>query len=213
MRFVKLGIALLAMALLVGCIDIYEHISKESNGNINIYVKAGMSKAMVQMAESASSDSGSGPSNWMDGIDQSMLSDEVKTVLNGKATAIDTESEKGLSIQLSFRPGSAAVHAAIRNAENAFIPDIQQDKMTFDFSTSGSSESDQNPVSSEMLDAFKYRLTISKTVFATISKVVVTTPEIDYKPQVVSLPDMFFIEIPLSQLLNSSGSCQMIVYK
>ena len=194
-------------------IDIYEHISKESSGNVNIYVKVGFSKAMVQMAQSASSDSESSPTNWIDGIDQSMLSDDVRNLLNGKVAAIDTEREKGLSVQLWFKPGSAAVQAAIRNSAIAFIPDMQPDKMVFDFSGSGSSSNSQNEALSAMMDAFKYRLSISKTVFATISKVVVSTPVVDYKPQVVSLPDMFFIEIPLSQLFYATGSCQLIVYK
>lgn len=60
--------------------------------------------------------------------------------------------------------------------------------------------------------AFKYRLSIGKALMPTISKVILTTGEVEINPEAIDLPDMYMIEIPMSYVFGTEKS-QLVILK
>ena len=203
----------LSVLVLVGCLDIYEHLSKEANGNINIYLKLSIAKSLLSLANSGSDTATVNPFDSIAGPNGSEITKEITDVLKGTLTKVDTELETGVAIQLSLNMKSKDVQSYLESGGVPLVPRIDDEKIVFSFSNPSSSSKEDNQMGVALLSSYKYRLTISKSVCPTVSKVVLSTDEIDYKPQIVSLPDMFLIEIPLSYLMKSSQKTELIVYR
>jgi hypothetical protein len=211
----RLGIVLLVLSILclAGCLDIYEHVSKEKNGNTNVYLKLTVAKALLEMAKSDSQKGDSDPFAEITGSGENEIYKEITDVLKGKLTRIDTELEAGMAVELSLNLKAKEVRAFLDSDDSPLIPRIDDEKIVFTFSTMNRSSSEDNQMGLALLSSYKYRLTISKSICPTISRVILSTDEFDFKPQIASLPDMFLVEVPLSYLFKASKTTQLIVYK
>jgi len=190
-------------------------VSKDANGNINVYFKLAVAKALLQMA-SSDSQTTSDPFAGLFGPGENQVAEEITNVLKGTITKIDTDEETGLSVQLSLNMKAKQVQDAIGSGQVPFVPKIDNEKIVVIFSelsSNGTPDSTDNAMGTALMSSFKYRLTISKAVCPKISKVVYSTDEIDYKPQVVDLPDMFLIEVPMNYLTKASKVSELIIYR
>jgi len=197
------------MLPLVSCIDIYQHISKEKNGNINIYLKASLSKAMLAMAE-LDSESQDICEDLFDTKEMeyfSELPEEIKINLQ----RIESDYECGLSFEMSLDTRSELVQEMILSDEMPFLPRITNEKLIIEFPSSDESYTFGQEMGIAFLSAFKYRLTIGKTITPRITRAILSTDEIDYKLKIVSLPDIFTIEIPLSYLVYADTGSALII--
>jgi hypothetical protein len=213
MRIAIRIVSLLSVLALFGCLDIYEHVSREANGNINVYLKLTVAKSLLSMSNSGSDTPNTNPFDSITGPNGSEVTKEITDVLKGTLTKVDTELETGLAIQLSLNLKSKDVQSYLQSNDVPLLPKIDDKRIVFSFSNPSSSSTEDNQMGMALLSSYKFRLTISKTVCRSISKVVLSTDEVDYKPQIVSLPDMFLIEVPLSYLMKSSQKTELIVYK
>ncbi len=214
MARLRLLVALLCMVIILGgCIDIYEHIGKERNGNVNVYLKLTVSKALLKMAESES-DSESDPFGEIF-AEGNEFTNEI-TNLKGTLAKVDTELETGLAMQLSLNVKAPEIHTALQSGEAPFLPKFGNDRITLSFSgmsRNTDSSSEDSAMGLVLMSSYKYRLSISKSACSTISRVVYSTDEVDYKPQVIDLPDMFLIEVPLSYLMKTSKVSELVIYR
>jgi hypothetical protein len=176
----------LSVLVLVGCLDIYEHLSKEANGNINIYLKLSIAKSLLSMANSGPDTATVNPFDSIAGPNGSEITKEITDVLKGTLTKVDTELETGVAIQLSLNMKSKDVQSYLESGGVPLVPRIDDEKIVFSFSNPSSSSKEDNQMGMVLLSSYKYRLTISKSVCPMVSKVVLSTDEIDYKPQIVS---------------------------
>jgi hypothetical protein len=206
-------VSLLSVLALFGCLDIYEHVSKEANGNINVYLKLTVAKSLLSIANSGSDTANANPFDSITGPNGSEITKEITDVFKGTLTKVDTELETGMAMQLSLNMKSKDVQSYLQSDDVPLLPKIDDEKIVFSFSNPSSSSTEDNQMGMALLSSYKFRLTISKSVCPRVSKVVLATDEFDYKPQIISLPDMFLIEIPLSYLMKSSQKTELIVYK
>jgi hypothetical protein len=213
MRIAIRIVCLLSILSLFGCLDIYEHVSKEANGNINVYLKLTVAKSLLSMSNSGSDTANANPFDSITGPNGSEITKEITDVLKGTLTKVDTELETGLAIQLSLNLKSKDVQSYLQSDDVPLLPKIDDKKIVFSFSNPNTSSTEDNQMGMALLSSYKFRLTISKSVCSSISKVILSTDELDYKPQIISLPDMYLIEVPLSYLMKSSQKTELIIYK
>lgn len=210
MKMARLACLLVIMVLFAGCIDVMEHISKEKDGRINVYFKVAAAKSIFQMAGGKSADANANPCKDISNFANKYFP-KIEKELPAKLIEIDTENECGLALELTVDPNSAAAKSMAESLQTPIIPIITGNQIILRFP--GEARQPENKIGTVLLSSFKYRLSISRSVLESVSKAVFSTPEIDYKPQVVTLPDQIFIEIPISYIFAGSKDSRLIITK
>jgi hypothetical protein len=189
----------------VGCIDIYEHLGGDADGKVAVYLKVTVAKSLL--------DDSADPFASLFASGQNEL-----TGVAGTVSKIDTELETGLAVQLSLTKESIASFVQSKEAEGSSLwrmlfPTIDNEKIVFSLSNPPGSGAYDNQMGLAMLSSYKYRLTVSRSICQSISKVVLSTEDLDYKAQFFALPDMFLIEVPLTYLVKPSKKTELIIYR
>jgi hypothetical protein len=210
MKIARLVCLLVSMVLFAGCIDVIEHISKEKDGRINIYFKVAAAKSILQMAGGKQADASPNPCEAISNFANNYFL-RIEKELPVKLSKIDTEDECGLALELALDMNSTEVKNMAESLKTPIIPIISGNQIILRFP--GEARQPENKIGSVLLSSFKYRLSISRSVLESVSKAVFSTPEIDYKPQVVTLPDQIFIEIPISYIFAGSKDSRLIITK
>jgi hypothetical protein len=217
MRTLRLVIVLTAILTLgAGCIDITEHITRDARGMTCVYVKVGISKAMMEFAAGMADESQDPFEDMMD-LNSEDLLDGIPEGVDVSFEKVDNEMETGFAVRMTYDGRKFALAGPLdADDETSFMP-IEEDKaVRIVFSATddvGTGEQAQNPMAEGFMAAFKYRLTIGKAFMRTISRVVVATKDFDYKPVPIEMPDLFLIEIPMAYLLNSQEDVQIVLYR
>jgi hypothetical protein len=208
-RFVAVSIA----ALLVGgCLDVTQYISKDKRGLTNVYLKVAIAKSLMELAKSESS-------NFSDPFeDQSGL--QAEDVFKGlpagtqmTSEKIDNDFEQGFSMSIAMDFQQQITSGLIDPSQSIpFVPIDRGTKVTIDLPASGDAKSD-NPLTDSMMKSFKYRLIIAKSFMPKISRVIVSTKNFDYKPELVSLSDIYLIEMPIGYLMTPDAGNQIVLEK
>src|SRR5271157_4167698 len=163
--------------LLVGCFDVYQHVTKETNVNVSMYFKIAMSKAFLNMGNSSGGSNSQPATNPFADFSSNPIVTAAQQ-LGGTVTGIDTDTEFGVAIRLSLDTKSPDVQAAMSSQGSPLIPQISDKGITISFPSQGSpSGQDQN--SKAIMTAFKYRLSIGKALLPTISKVTLRTADME----------------------------------
>jgi hypothetical protein len=196
--------------LLAGCFDVYQHITKENNGHVSVYFTIAMSKTFLNMANGAGGASSQPPSDPFADFQNSPMVAGAKE-LGSSITRIDNDTEFGVVMQSSLDLKLRAVQDAMKSPAGPLVPQISDKGITL-FFPGQSSPSDKDQNSGAILTAFKYRLSVGKSLMPTLSKVILRTGEIETVLAAVDLPDMYLIETPLSSVF-SSADAQLVLLK
>jgi hypothetical protein len=213
-----LWLGCLAVALLIGasgCIDIEEHITRNSEGQVCVFVKVGVAKGMIELAEQMGED-GENPLGDLD-LGEEELVEDYPSGVQAKLSRIDNEYEVGFRIDLVYDDVDMNMASIEAPGEDlTFLPIEGEREVRIVFASTeeaGESSLPEDPFSSAVFSSFKYRLTIGRQFMSSLSRVVVSAGAIDYKPEFVSYPDMFLVEIPLSYLVGHGGNAELILYR
>jgi hypothetical protein len=199
-----------SVLLLAGCFDVYQHVTKESNGHVNVYFKIAMAKAFLTMANSSGGGTPQPPQDPFADFQNSPMVTSAKG-LGSSVTRVDNDSEFGVVMQSSLDLGSKPVRDAMKTPAGPMVPQVSDSGITLFFpSQTPQSNNDQN--SGAVLAAFKYRLSVGKTLMPTLSKVVLRTGGTETVVAAVELPDMYLIEVPLSSVF-SAADVQLVLLK
>lgn len=204
MRKALFLLLIVSTLILSGCIDVYQHIKRNSNGNTDLYIQFTLSKPLMAMASSFSDDEDSFDYNqWLDKDNNlsTFSSNGFPIIEQGK---IDTETDFGFFVKTSY---NLSQNKNIKGDTN-FIPLQSGSKTVFYLNLKSSSEGDSIKENTQIVNALlssaKYRLTISKTFLKNISKVYLEDDEIIRKISFVDLTDEYLIEIPMIYLLDNN---------
>jgi hypothetical protein len=198
-----------AVVLLSGCFDIYEHISRDQNGLVDVYFRVSFSRSMMEMATSMSETPRAFSPDDLFG-EQDAATSEILSTFGGKFERIDTSAELGAWTEFAINPKLKPHLDLMKARSSPLVPDISSNQIVITFNGAGENP-DYQQTYDQILSSFKFRLTISKSVMPTVSRAVVSTAEIDFKPIVVSLPDEFLIDIPVSYLMQSTGKVEIVI--
>lgn len=204
MRLFGRFVAGASVLLLAGCLDVYQHIAKEDNGHMSVYFTMTLSKTFLSMANGAGGGSSQPPSDPFADFQKSPMVTAAKAI-GSSITRIDNDTEFGVVIQSSLDPKSQAVQAAMKSPAGPMVPQVSNEGITL-FFPSQSTPSDKDQNSGAILTAFKYRLSVGKSLMPTLSKVILRTGGTETVIAAVDLPDMYLIEVPLSAVFSSADA-------
>jgi len=204
-------IASLAVVVLVaaaGCLDICEHITRDSDGRVCVYIKVGLSKAMIDLAQDLN-ESASDPFEDVD-LGQDELVEGLPEGVDASVERIDNDIESGFAITATYPAAvSASLALTAGEGEAPFFPIESERSVRIRFPESEADREqpdEENPFEKGMMQSFKYRLTIGKAFMKTVSRVTVSTADGEREAAFVSLPDLYLVEIPIAVLLGEGGA-------
>jgi hypothetical protein len=208
-KVTRLAVILLVALSSVGCVDLYQHLTKDAAGKISVYFRASFSKALAEVAGVSAESSGTGMLDDM-AAGMGTAVKELADTLGGQFEDISTDVEIGVQVQLTYDAKSNYASSFSREKQWPVVPEVRQDAIIMRFpKVEGAGDLDHEQM--RVLSAFKYRLSISRRMTPTISRVEFSNDHGEYTPAVTALPDVFLIEIPINQLLSGGGS-QLSIY-
>lgn len=187
---------------LTGCIDIVQHITRQTDGTERIIICVTIPKVLIEkIAEMhdlpADSDA------IADMLAEGNMSDYDQ--FSATTAQINNEASIGWLVDMNIDYKDEHTQKAINECSIDFIPKYEKGKMILYFKPSTSGLTDgymENEELEVLLTIGKYRLFVSKTSMPSLSKVVVKTEEKPTDIGYLDLYDQYLIEIPIKFLFS-----------
>jgi len=202
------AVIIIQSLLLSGCFDIYQHITKDSNGLERNTIKVTLTKALLEMGNSLG---GSGSIDYDDIFEGGEIDVNSYNQFGAKLTKINSEFDVGfiLDMALNYRDRNTA--NVINQSKESFIHKYNGKNMVIHVDcTGGRGISNDNEIAAAFFAAAKYRLDINKKCVANIKKVTIKANEKETEIDFLDLTDEYLIEIPMSILFLSA--IDVIIY-
>jgi hypothetical protein len=197
--------------VLSGCIDIFQHLTKDTNGIERNTLKVTISKMVFAMANGLSESDNS--------IDYEKLFDESNTIdvneynqFNATVKKVNDTIDIGYLIDMNIDYRDRNTVNRINSSNTSFIPryDGKNIVLHIDCLGGNSSSVDDNAMMAAFLATGKYRLAINKKCIANIDRVIIKTNEGETDISFLDLHDEYLVEIPIPIIFISD--MDLIIY-
>jgi hypothetical protein len=202
-KIALLSLVFILCLVLSGCIDIFQHITKDGNGNDRNTIKISISKTLFAMAN--------GFSESDDNIDYEKLFNESSNLditeyneFNARVKTINDIMDFGFLIDMNIDYRDRNMVNKINSSNESLIPKYNGKNIIIHLDNIGSNSSPaDNAIAAAFYAAAKYRLAISKKCIANIDRVIAKTNEGETEINFLDLYDEYLIEIPILIIFTS----------
>ena len=194
---------------LSGCIDIFQYITKDTDGVDKNTIKVTISKVLLALADSFSDSTGS--VDYEELFDELFADSELKaldvhnyTQYGAAVKRVNDAVDVGFMIEMNLDYRDRDTVNKINRDDTSFIPKYNGKNITLHIDCIGDGASvEENEMASAFLSAGKYRLMISKKCIAAVDKVTLKTPRGETEISCLELYDGYLVEVPISLIFIS----------
>jgi hypothetical protein len=203
-KLVIFSIVFILSFTLSGCIDIFQHITKDGNGIDKNTIKVTVSKTVFAMAN--------GLSGSNEDIDYEKLFNESNNIdvkdynkFNATVKTVNDTMDVGYLVDMNIDYRDRNTLNMINRSNTSFIPKYNGKNIIIHIDCFGedSDSTDDNAMAVAFLATGKYRLAISKKCIANIERITIKTAEGETGISFLDLYDEYFIEIPIPIIFMS----------
>jgi hypothetical protein len=205
MKKITLPVIVFVLCLaLSGCIDIFQHITRDENGIERNTIKISVSKTIFEMANGLSGSS--------DSLDYGKLFDESNNVditdynqFNATVKTINDTMDIGYLIDMNIDYRDRNTIDKINRSNASFIPKYNGKNIVIRVACLGgnSGSTEDNALAAAFLAAGKYRLAISKKCISNVDRIILKTNEGETRINFLDLYDQYLVEIPIPVIFTS----------
>jgi hypothetical protein len=218
-RAVKIGLMLLAVVALSGCVDIVQYISG-SGSTIDVYLRLTLQKGAFELANSFSDEPEDMDQMFEEefGINESEVTESLPFGIEPEYTPVDSEFEFGFELRYSA-PRSVLSQEGPDDA--GFVPVITASGLRIPFAEQGDGEEQEaepgpedggdDEFANAFLGGSRYRLMLSKRLVSRVREANLVTSDESRPVLVTELPDVWMIEFPTSLWLNAPSGTYLDV--
>jgi hypothetical protein len=196
--------ALALCFVLSGCIDVFQHLTRDANGIERNIIKVTVSKAIFAMANGLSGSGGD--------IDYEELLDESSPIgvgdygqFGATVERVNDTMDIGYLVDMNIDYRDRDMVSRINRSNTSFIPKYSGKNIAIHIDRlgekSGSAESDA--MAAAFLATGKYRLAINKKCVADIEKIIIQADEGELDIGFIDLYDEYLVEIPIPIIFMS----------
>lgn len=202
-RLGRLGLALVTVLAVTGCVDVVQYISG-SGGDIDVYLRLTLQKSAFEMGNAFSDEPQDIDSMFEEEFDfeEDNVLNELPPGVSAEFAQVNDEFEYGF--ELSYSASRAALNA-VESDEAAFVPRIGSRGITIPLGESGGagggSEDDQ--FAAAFLGGAKYRVFVSKMLVSRVSEAFLVRSAERVPVSVLEFPDVWMVQFPVSLWLMS----------
>jgi hypothetical protein len=202
-RLILIAMSFFLCLVLSGCIDIYQYVTKDTNGVERNTIKVTVSKTIFAMAN--------GFSGSDDDIDYETLFDESSPIdigeynqFNASIKMVNDTMDVGYLVDMNIDYRDRNVVNRINRTNTSFIPKYSGKNITIHIDSLGeNSDSADNEMAMAFLATGKYRLAINKKCIANIDKITIKSNENETNINFIDLYDEYLVEIPIPIIFMS----------
>lgn len=194
---------------MIGCIDITQHITRQTDGTDRVTICVTIPKALIEKIAKIH-DKPIDDEQLSDMQDEFGVSDYDR--FSAKKVIVNNEASFGYLIMMNLDYTDEDTQQAVNAGTSNFIPKYEKEKITISLTSSttdlAAGYSDNEEIS-VFLSMCKYRLLVEKTSMPSLSKVVLKTKEKPIKIDYLDLYDQYLIEIPIIALLGGATRIEL----
>jgi len=189
-----------------GCIDIFQNITRDTNGIDYNTIRITVSKTVLAMANSLSNSSDIDYEKLFDESDLNNLDMNDYNQYGATVSKVNDMMDIGYLIEMSINNSDRNTADLINRSNVNFIPKYANNVVSIpiDFLNGNYSSTDDSSMAAAFLATGKYRLLISKKCAPNISKVIIKANNGETEISFLNLYDSYLIEVPLPLLMVSA---------
>ena len=204
-RIIEVAALAVGLFALVGCVEIFQYVGYDDEGNLDLTITVKMQKALFKIANQFSESGEELDYRAEFGLSKSEIKADFPEWrrFNYSVEQIDTPTEYGLTVSFSGQD-----EALLRAEESIdFLPRHDQDVTTIEFTGMGGGFAGgaEDEFAAAFLAGAKYRLLVSKNYITEIEAAVYEVDESSQPVEVNEFKDVYLLELPLADLLMSEG--------
>jgi hypothetical protein len=201
-KFFMLSSVVLWCAAVSGCVDIYQHLTKDGDGLVRNTIKVTVSKAVFEMAGSFSEERINYDELFSDGNVDINAYDRFKATSRKINDALDV----GYLLDMKVDYRDKAIADGIAKDAVSFMPQFKGKNIVIhvDCLGDGDMSSDDNMMAAAFLATGKYRIAVNKKMIAGIDKASVKTSDGEQSLSVYDMLDEYLVEIPVPLIFMSA---------
>lgn len=208
---VRIGLVISAVALLTGCIDIFQYVGRDGNGNLELSVSVTIQKAIFEMA---SSFDGSAPPDYEEEFEMSEeeITGEYPEWLSVTYTPINTELEYGFHLDMAVPETVLAQALKAKPGEaGPFLPRPDGDNTVFIFDGFGGEGGEADEMAAAFFASAKYRMLIDQNYLADITGASFERNGEQAPVDVRRYGDVWYLEFPMLYIFTGAGPGRLII--
>jgi hypothetical protein len=185
-----------------GCVDIYQHLTKDGDGFVLNTIKVTVSKTVFEMAGSFSEESIDYENLFSDGAVDMNTYDQFKAT----SKKINDTLDVGYLLEMKIDYRDKTITDGISKDAVSFMPQFRGKNIVIhvDCLGGGDMSSDNNMMAAAFLATGKYRIALNKKIIAGIDKAAVRTSDGEQPVSFYDLLDEYLVEIPVPLIFMSA---------
>jgi hypothetical protein len=186
------------------CIDIFQHLTKDTNGIDRNTIRVTVSKAVIEMANNFS---GSGAVDYEKFFDENNM-DEMD--INGynqfgaSIRKINDSTDIGYLVEISLNYKDKDIINITNQSNVSFIQKYNGKNIILPLDLGSYGSLDDNAMVAAFLSTGKYRLAVNKKCISNIRKVTIKVKSKETEIGFLDLYDEYLIEVPLPVIMASA---------
>jgi hypothetical protein len=192
--------------MLSSCIDIFQHITKDNNGNERSTIKVTVSKTVFAMANSFSgSEKDFDYEKLFDESEMNTVDVNEYRQFGATVKRVNDTMDIGYLVDMSMNYRDRNTIAKINSDNLSFIHKYNGKNIIIhiDCLGDGAGSSDDNAMAAAFLATGKYRLAINKKCINNVDKVTIKTREGEAEIHFLDIFDEYLVEIPIPLIFMS----------
>ena len=190
--------------ILSSCIDVFQHLTKDTNGIDRNTIRVTVSKAILEMANNFS---GSGAVDYEKFFDENDLDDmDINGYNQFGATIrrINDSMDIGYLVEISLDYKDKDIVNITNQSNVSFIPKYNGKNIVLRLDLENYDSFDNNAMAAAFLSTGKYRLAVNKKCISNIRKVTIKAKSKETEIGFLDLYDEYLIEVPLPVIMTSA---------
>jgi hypothetical protein len=209
-KFFCVSLAFSLCFVLVGCIDIFQHITRDTNGVDQNQIKVTVSKTVLAMANSLSDSDDIDYEELFDASDMNTMDIDEYKQFAARVSKVNDLMDIGYLIDMNINYKDRNTLNKINSTTTSFIPKYEGKTVKIHIDALGDSSATDNNMAAAFLATGKYRLLIDKKCVTNIKEVVLKTNDGENTIGFLDLHTEYLIEIPIPIIFMSA--VDLIIY-
>jgi hypothetical protein len=186
------------------CIDIFQHLTKDTNGIDRNTIRVTVSKTIIEMANNFS---GSGAVDYEKFFDENGMDEMDINEYNqfgASIRKINDSMDIGYLVEISLNYKDKDIVNITNESNVSFIPKYNGKNIVLPLDLGNYGSLDDNAMAAAFLSTGKYRLAVNKKCISNIRKVTIKVKNKETEIGFLDLYDEYLIEVPLPVIMASA---------
>lgn len=186
------------------CIDVFQHLTKDTNGIDRNTIRVTVSKAVLEMASNFSGSGAVDYEKFFDGNGMDEMDINEYNQFGASIRKINDSMDIGYLVEINLNYKDKDIVNITNQSNVSFIPKYSGKNIVLPLDLGNYNSFDDNAMVAAFLSTGKYRLAVNKKCISNIRKVTIKVKSKETEIGFLDLYDEYLIEVPLPVIMASA---------